>query len=217
MADPDTPIADAAGVTTVLLVRHAVHGRAPGVLWGRTPGVVLGEPGRAQARALARHLARLPVRALYASPRERCRETAAPLAAAAALALEVDPALDEIDYGAWTGVAHADLAYDPRWRHWNAARATAAPPGGEAMSAVQARVSAGLARWRERHAGGTVVAVTHADVVKAAVCGVLGLSLDRVDALDVDPASVTTLALWPGGGRLTGLNAPLDATPGAEP
>lgn len=194
---------------TVLLLRHALHARDPGVLWGRTPGIPLGAEGRAQAEALAQGLQGRAIAALYTSPRERCRETAAPLAAAVGRSAEPDPSLDEIDYGAWTGRAFADLEGDPDWTRWNASRAAAAPPQGEAMHAVQARARARLAAWVVTHAGGTVAAVTHQDVIKAVVCEVLGLSLDRLHAFDVDPASVTTLVLWPGSGKVVRLNATL--------
>ena len=54
--------------------------------------------------------------------------------------------------------------------------------------------------------GETVVAVSHSDVIKTVVCGVLGLSLDRYHAFEIAPASLTRLVVWPGGGKILALN-----------
>lgn len=192
--------------TTVLLVRHASHGDVGRVLTGRKPGVALAESGRREAARLAEHLRGTEVDAVYASPVQRAVETAEPVAAALGLPVRPSEALDEIDFGEWTGTAFSDLAADPRWDDWNRARQDGCPPGGEPMRAVQARVAAALDAWRERHPDGRVLAVSHADVIKAALCHVLGLSLDRHAAFDVDPASVSTLVVWSGGGKVVGLN-----------
>jgi broad specificity phosphatase PhoE len=49
--------------------------------------------------------------------------------------------------------------------------------------------------------------VSHADVIKAALAAVLGLTLDAHDRFDIAPASLSTLVLWEGGGKVVGLNA----------
>ena len=168
------------------------------------PGVSLNEAGRAEAGRLARHFARASIEAVYTSPLDRTRETADPIAAAAGCPLHAADALLEIDCGAWTGMSFADLGDDPRWRHWNEARAAAAVPGGETMAAVRERAMAFVAGLSERD--GPLVLVSHGDVIKAVVMAVLGLSLDRHDAFAIDPASVTTLAHWGTGGRVVRLN-----------
>lgn len=192
--------------TTVHLVRHAAHDRVDRVLCGRMPGVALGPRGRAEAALLADTLTREPIAAVVTSPLERARETAAPIAAALGLPVEIAPGLDEIEFGAWTGRPFDELATDPRWDSWNRERADTCPPGGEPMRSAQARALAELDALREAHPGGSVVAVSHCDVIRAAVCGVLGLSLDRYAAFDIAPASITTLVLWEGGGKVVRLN-----------
>lgn len=192
--------------TTVFLVRHAAHDRVGHMLCGRMPGVTLGPEGRDQAARLAAYLARRRIAAVYASPLERARETAAPIAAAVGLPVSTCEALNEIDCGEWTGRSFAALGADERWHVWNAERARASAPGGETMAAVQARALREIQGWGTAHPGATVVAVSHADVLKAVVCAILGLSLDRLQAFDVEPASLTTLVLWPGGGKVVALN-----------
>lgn len=193
--------------TTVFLVRHAAHDRVDSVLCGRMPGVGLGEDGRWQAEALARRFAEgRRVDAVWTSPMERARETAAPIAGRLGLLAWDSDALCEIDFGAWTGASFDDLRDDPRWRRWNEARGGERPPGGESMAEAQARAMGEVERAREEHPGGRVVLVSHGDVIKAALAGVLGLSLDAHARFEIAPASVSALAVWDGGGKVLSMN-----------
>ena len=170
------------------------------------PGVSLGENGRAQAARLAERFSGEQLAAIYSSPLERARETAEPIAASAGVQMTLAPRLNEIDVGAWTGKGFAELGPDPRWQRWNAERGGAEAPGGERMRSVQERVLTELDAIRLRHPGGRVVTVSHADVIKAAICGVLGLSLDRYHAFEIEPASISAVVLWDGGGKVLSLN-----------
>jgi probable phosphoglycerate mutase len=192
--------------TTIVLVRHAAHDRVDHILCGRMPGVHLGDQGRRQASEIAARLSREALAAIYSSPLDRARETAEPLAMAAGLAVEIRPGLNEVDVGDWTGRSFEELGSDPRWQCWNVDRASGQAPGGERMSAVQGRALADLEHMRRLHAGQRVAAVSHADVIKAALCGILGLSLDRYHAFDVGPASMSSVVLWEGGGKVLTLN-----------
>jgi broad specificity phosphatase PhoE len=191
---------------TILLVRHAAHAQLGRVLSGRTGDVPLSAAGEAQAAKLARQLGGEGIAALHTSPVRRARETAGALSAALAMPAEVAPPLDEIDFGSWAGRDFADLDTDPQWREWNCRRSVAVPPGGEGMAAVQRRVLDHLRAVARQAAGAVVAMVSHADVIRAAVAGILGLSLDRVLSFDVDPASVTRIAAGPWGERVLSLN-----------
>lgn len=188
-------------MSRVHLVRHASHGRLNHVLCGRMPGVGLSTEGRNEATALASRLRHAGVQAVLSSPRERALETAGPIAEALGLGVTVAEELDEIDFGAWTGRSFTELEADPLWTAWNAHRAAGRPPGGESMGEAGTRALGLLTRLE-----GTSVAVSHCDVIRAVVLGVLGLSPDAYDRVEVAPASVSILDLWPGGGRLTALN-----------
>src|ERR1700689_2132059 len=91
--------------TTVLLVRHGVTATTGIILPGRAPGLHLSERGVAQAERVAERLADLPKKpvALYVSPLERTRETAAPIAHALGLRPIAARGLLECDFGLWTG------------------------------------------------------------------------------------------------------------------
>lgn len=197
----------ACGVTTTLyLVRHAAHDRLDRILCGRMPGVSLGKAGRADAGRLATRLLRENVASVQSSPLERARETAEPIAEGLGLAVEVSPALVEIDFGAWTGRPFKDLDRDPRWTTWNTARSVARPPGGETMLEVQARMVGHVETTRAAHPDAAIVLVSHGDVIKAALAYYLGLSIDSWMRFEVSPASVSTLVVGDWGAKVLRLN-----------
>lgn len=192
--------------TTLFLLRHAAHDRVDNTLCGRLAGVHLGDAGRRQAERLADRLAAASLDAVYSSPQPRARETAAPIAARHSFVVTTSDALDEIDFGDWTGRRFDALAGDPAWQSWNAIRAGQRPPGGESMAAAQARMMSWMGELPARHPDRAVAGVSHADVIKAAIAGLLNLSLDSHARFEISPASISTLALWPGGGKVVGLN-----------
>jgi broad specificity phosphatase PhoE len=188
------------------LVRHAAHELVDRVMCGRMPGVSLGEEGRAQARRLADRLAREPIAALHASPLERARETAAPIAERLRLQPEIHEAINEIDMGEWSGRSFDELHGDPRWPSWNNARSVSRPPRGESMLEVQARVVGHLERARAAYRDRAVVLVSHADVIKAALLYCLGMPLDGYRLFDIGPASVSTLVIGDWGAKVLSMN-----------
>lgn len=192
--------------TTILLVRHAAHPLLGRQLCGRMPGVALDAAGRDQASRLATQLAGLRPEALYTSPMERAHDTAAAIAAPTGLAPQLCDALNEIDFGSWTGMGFDALADDPAWARWNTVRADGCPPGGETMCAAQARAVAGMLRIKAEHPEGLAVIVSHADIIKAILLWCLGLSLDAILRFDIDPASTSAIALWEGGGKILWMN-----------
>jgi broad specificity phosphatase PhoE len=171
----------------VWLIRHGQHDWIGKALVGRKPGVGLNSQGWAQARSIAEKLRDLKLAAIYSSPQQRALETAEPLAAAQGLRVRVDEALDEIDFGEWTGRAFGELAPDPRWERWNSARADGVAPGGEAMCDVQRRVLHAIEALDTEE---PVAFVSHGDVIKAAMLGCMNLSLDGIHSLAVEPGAL---------------------------
>jgi ribonuclease H / adenosylcobalamin/alpha-ribazole phosphatase len=188
----------------LILVRHGTHAEVGHVLSGRSE-IPLSVQGQAEADALAEALDGLAIASIHSSPRRRTQETAAPLAARRDLAVQLAPALDEVDFGAFSGRSFAALDPDPDWQRWNAERATARCPGGETMGEAVARALAYLHAIPE--AQSPAVCVTHCDVIRGVVAAALGLGLDRLFQFDCDPASWTVLGLEAGGGtHLLSLN-----------
>ena len=181
-------------MAVAFLVRHAAHDLLGRTLTGRRPDVRLNEAGRAHAERLGARLAREQPAAVLSSPAERCLETAAPIARACGLAVEPAEPLQEIDFGGWTGRSFEELHGDPAWTFWNACRGAARCPDGESMLEAQARI----VRRLERLPPENVVLVSHGDVIKAALCWALGLSLDLVHRFEISPGSISAIELGKG-------------------
>jgi probable phosphoglycerate mutase len=190
-APTDSPSAPAAPATRLLLVRHAVTEQTGPLLSGRLPGIDLSARGVEQATAVAGRLAALPVGAVYASPIERTTQTAQHIAARHALTVCVLPGVIEADYGEWTGGAIAELAKTDTWKVVQRAPSRARFPGGESIREMQARTVAALEQVLADHPNQTIVVVSHADPIKAAIAHFTGMHLDLFQRLHVSPASVT--------------------------
>lgn len=185
----------------VILARHGTHAEVGHVLSGRSE-IALSSRGEAEAAALAEALDGTPIASLHTSPRRRARDTAAPLGERRGLLAEIAPALDEIDFGEFTGRSFAELDSDPDWFRWNAERATARCPGGETMGEACARAAEYLTSLAPDRF--PALCVTHSDVIRGLVARQLGLGFERMFDLECDPASRTTLDLDTG--RLVALN-----------
>lgn len=170
--------------------------------------------GERQASDLAERLHGARLDAIQTSPRERAWQTAEAMAAGTAAPLEVVEALDEIDFGRWTGMSFEDLEGDTLWRRWNRARGSARPPEGESMVAAQARVAEHAAEIARTRPGARIALVSHADVLRGLVAHCLGLSLDNLLRFEIAPASVSRIELGPGGGCVLSLNETTAGTAG---
>lgn len=178
------------------------------MLPGRAPGLHLSDDGRRQADAAAQRIARLErVAAVYASPLERARETALPIARARGLALRIERGLLELDVGSWTGSRLDRVSKRPEWSTVQRYPSGFRFPDGESFVEMQARITAALARLVERHRGGVVIAVSHADPIKAALAQALGMHLDLFQRLAVAPGSITTISYGAVGPTVLGVNS----------
>lgn len=185
--------------TLVLLVRHGQTPTTGKVLPGRAPGLHLADTGRQQAERAAARLAELPkVDAIYASPLERARETAAPIAAARKMKVRIDRGLLECDFGDWTGAELAKLYKLPEWQTVQRAPSTFTFPKGESFTAMQTRIVGAVDRIRAAHPGGVVVCVSHADPIKALVAHAMGTHIDLFQRIVISTCSITAIAYGAG-------------------
>ncbi len=193
--------------TLVLFVRHGQTATTGEVLPGRAGGLHLADAGQAQARAAAERMAALKkVDAVYCSPLERARETAAPIAAARGLKATVERGLLECDFGEWTGAALKDLAKRPEWATVQRYPSGFRFPGGESFVEMSARICSTAVKLTSRHPGGVVVAVSHADPIKAAVADALGTHLDLFQRIVVSTCSVSAILYGAGGPAVLTVN-----------
>ncbi|MDG4882740.1 histidine phosphatase family protein [Mesorhizobium sp. WSM4884] len=193
--------------TIFFLIRHAEHDDVGRSLPGRLLDVNLGRAGESQALQLAGRMAKEPLAGILSSPRKRTLETAKPIAVACSIEqISIRQELDEIDYGAWSGKTFEELNGDAAWRMWNDQRQNARTPNGETMQDTQQRVIGLMDALRQQNPNRCVALISHADVIKAAVCKVLGLQLGDCFRFDIEPASITTIVHGDWGSKLIRLN-----------
>jgi probable phosphoglycerate mutase len=196
------------GPTTVLFVRHGRTNTTGTVLPGRAKGLHLADDGLRQAEAVAERIGGMKgVEAVYTSPLERTRETAAPIAKRLGLRVAVERDLIECDFGEWTGGELKALMKRPEWRTIQRYPTGFRFPGGESFGEMQVRITDAVARMRERHPGKTVVAVSHADPIKAAVASAMGTHLDLFQRIVISPCSLTAIAYGDGGPTVLTVNS----------
>ncbi|MDP4026276.1 2,3-bisphosphoglycerate-dependent phosphoglycerate mutase [Methylobacterium sp. NEAU 140] len=187
------------------LVRHGQStANAAGEFTG-SRDVPLTPLGREQARAAGR---RLLERGLYpdtafCSTRTRTAESATMILDAlgrSALPVEPAAALDERDYGALTGLTHAEA--EARWgaeqvRVWRRAFADP-PPGGESIRDTLARVAPyHLTRILPAAMRGVALVVAHGNSLRALVTAVEGLSPGEAERLEIPTGSLRLYRLTP--------------------
>jgi broad specificity phosphatase PhoE len=145
----------------------------------------------------------------FCSPALCARETAQALG----LAAQVSEALADMDYGRWRGLRLAEIgaAEQAALAAWSSdPAADPAPHGGESFNAVLARVGAWLdmigdADMTGSPFTGSLIAVTHAPVIRAAIVHAIGAAPQSFSRIEVAPLSVVELrhskrgwTWWPG-------------------
>ena len=199
--------------TLVLLVRHGKTPTTGVELYGRRPGVDLADQGVAQAEAVAGRIGALGkgrISAVYASPLERTRQTAAPIARAAGLRVRRNPGLIELDVGDWTGRKLRELRKLKAWSTVQRYPSGFRFPGGESFLEMQSRIAGAVDGLAARHPGETIVAVSHADPIRALVAHAMGTHLDLFQRIVVSPCSVTAIMYTSGGPVVLAVNSTAD-------
>jgi phosphoserine phosphatase len=160
--------------------------------WTDTP---LSAEGLVQAEAAARELKEHAFTAVYASPLQRARDTAAAIAIPHGLEVQTDPAFRELGFGEWEGLTldEARSRYATLYEGWAKTPHLVSPPGGESLAQARERVLAGLHRVRAGHRDEVVCLVAHGIPVRILILEVLGLGLDRIWSLHSAPTGISEL------------------------
>ncbi|MFM8907794.1 MAG: histidine phosphatase family protein, partial [Actinomycetota bacterium] len=132
--------------------------------------------------------------AVYASPLERAKETAAPISKALGLRTSVDRGLLECDFGDWTGAELKKLMKLPEWGTVQKSPSSFRFPNGESFTEMQTRMVSAVHALCAKHPGGTIVCVSHADPIKAAVAHAMGTHLDLFQRIVISTCSVSAVA-----------------------
>jgi broad specificity phosphatase PhoE len=157
VTDPGGPL------TTVHLLRHGKVHNPGDVLYGRLPGYLLSGSGHAMARAAAESLAGADVVHVRASPLERARQTAEPMAERFNVPIVTDDRLIEAGNSFQGQVMNRstalELASRP-WR-WPVLRNPFIPSWGEPYLEIAHRMLAAVSAAVQVAAGREAVLVSH--------------------------------------------------------
>jgi probable phosphomutase (TIGR03848 family) len=193
-------------MTTILLIRHAQADLPAHTLAGRLGNIHLSDAGHQQAEELGVRLEPLPIAAIYSSPLERAIETALPTTRRIGVDLKIAEALNDLDYGRWTGRNHDDLRTDPAWIAFNQSRSLTRIPSGESIHEVASRAMGEIERLRQAHPDQLIAAVTHADVIRVVIAHCLGVAIDLALRIEISPASVSIVRFAAGGPQILIVN-----------
>lgn len=174
-----------------ILIRHATNDTVGKRLTGRMEGVRLNKEGLEQAQKLAEQLSNLPITAIYSSPLERAVDTAERIAESLNLKISIYDDFTDIEFGEWTNCTFEELGEQLYFQRFNSFRSCTRIPGGELMLEAQARMIIGLDKIRQQHPNETVVIISHADLIKAAIAYYAGIHLDMFQRIEINPASVS--------------------------
>lgn len=193
--------------TVICFLRHGTTSTTGKILPGRARGLHLSERGLKEAERAAEALVGPPVAAIYASPLERTRETAAAVGRKLGLPVKIERGLLECDFGSWTGRSLASLRKLPEWKTVQSWPSGFRFPGGESFLELEARLASTVERLCRSHPGETVVAVSHADCIKAALATALGTHLDLFQRIVVAPCSISTVVYGADGPAVLGISS----------
>ncbi|GIG27479.1 histidine phosphatase family protein [Cellulomonas marina] len=203
-----SPRFDESQPCTVVLVRHGRTAMtvSRGYSGSSEPGPPLDDHGRAQAAAVAELVDRvgrdlwgdMPYPSeLVASPMVRTQETAGVVAARLGLEPRTDATFQEADFGEWQGLTAEEI--EARWpgrlEAWHV-QGDHRPPGGESIADVGRRLQAGLDALLAAGTDRTVVVVSHAVAIRAALGTAMGAQPSSWSQLRVAPASVSIIRLY---------------------
>ncbi len=195
--------------TLVLLVRHGQTPTTGIELYGRKPGVHLSDKGLDQAKNVAQRISamgRQRFEAIYCSPLERTKQTAQAISSELQLKVKQDRGLLELDVGDWTGRKLTQLRKLKSWSSVQKYPSGFRFPNGESFTEMQTRIAGTVSRLVERHPGKAIVAVSHADPIRALVAHAMGTHLDLFQRTVVSPCSVTAILYTPNGPVVLSVN-----------
>ena len=164
------------GATLVTVVRHGQVDGRPFVYRGALDEDMT-QPGLQQVRKIVAAQATPSYDCIATSPLRRCHQFARAYATESGAKLQVMQSMREMGFGDWEGLTPEEAAQRDPEAHalFRASAGGVAPPGGETVAQLQARVAAGWDDWLADACGGHRLLLTHAGVMRALLMHLFGL------------------------------------------
>ncbi|MBN2219720.1 MAG: histidine phosphatase family protein [Kosmotogaceae bacterium] len=166
--------------------------------WQGRSDIPLSEKGRKQAEITGIYLKEhIPsVAAIYSSDLKRAKETAGIIAISYAEIPVANPVLREADVGLWNGleISEAFKCYGNLIEHWRK-DPWADIPGTEPLGEVQRRAAGFIKHLSANFQGKHVIVVSHALLIRTAICYATGLPLENHYRLSLHNCSISTIKI----------------------
>ncbi|MGQ9806775.1 MAG: alpha-ribazole phosphatase [Chlorobiales bacterium] len=190
----------------LFLIRHTEVESAQGWCIGQSD-VALSEKGKREIGVLVEQLKPIAPSRLISSDLARCRALAEKLSEVWSLTVQVKRAWREVDFGQWEGKTWDEIYANDQSRYdaWAKDFLTIAPPEGESFLKLHTRIKAEL-NALEKLQSETVMVITHAGAIRAAISSAIGLPLERVFSIHLNYGARVHLSLNKGFWTLQNLN-----------
>jgi alpha-ribazole phosphatase len=188
-------------MSRVILVRHGESALNRQLRYSGQQDTPLTDLGHAQHQRLRTRLAAEPIDRVVHSDLARCRDLAEMVAEDRGLRAEPEPALREASFGIWEGLTYEMAMSRDRQAMvaFNRDPVQHGPPGGESLAALVARArpcfDALVRAHKDRE--GTLLVVSHGGTLRALLCSLLTIPLDRYWTLRADPGALSILDIYP--------------------
>ena len=180
----------------IYLIRHGESlANTEGIYQGQTYDTKLSPLGVRQAEAVAGRLRHEPVRRIVASPLTRTKQTAQAIARFHTVAIDIHRQIMETNHGEWEGKRVSDIArkWPGTYRMWATKPSRVRFPNGETFNDLQKRVWRWWLATVPYFTGGPTVVVTHDNVIRIILAGVLGMPADSMWTFELQPAGITVM------------------------
>ncbi|CAB4729410.1 unannotated protein [freshwater metagenome] len=192
-------------ISRIYLVRHGHStANAKSILAGQDQSVELSELGILQSAEIAKNLHEVKFARIYSSPLTRCLQSVRPLANLQKMTISELPGVIEMNYGDWSGKKLVTLARTKLWKVIQSEPSLVRFPNGESFTQMQDRA---LEAVRIAAVDGkNILVCSHGDVIKAIIAGTIGLHLDQIQRLVIDPASISIIEITKDSARALTVN-----------
>lgn len=190
----------------LFLIRHTEVEGAAGRCIGQSD-ISLSEKGKQEIELLIEHMKPIAPKCLISSDLSRCRALAERFGEAVSMKVDVNRAWREVNFGAWENRTWDDIQANDgaHFEAWAKDFVTVAPPEGESFLKLHSRIDAELNSIVESKAE-TVMVVTHAGAIRAAVSSAIGLPLERAFSIHLNYGALVHLSRTGGLWTLQNLN-----------
>ncbi len=196
-------------VTRILLVRHGATTSSADDRFAGSSDVELSPHGITQLQRLSDAMRNVPIDAAYCSNMHRAIRSAEIISHPHGIEPTIDRDLREIDHGHWEGVPHKEVEqkFAAEYRAWSADPVNTVIPGGESGKMVLDRALRATQRIVTKHAGQTVLVVSHKATNRLLLAAWLGFDPRRYrDRLAQDLACLNIIHVREAGPQIALMN-----------